>query len=523
MFRKKGFWVLLVITLIVAGVGGTYYFTRVYAVTDATDEKTVQTAVVRRGEIVISASGAGTVIPASQVDLAFQGNGVLTELLVEIGDRVQTGDALARLDDTDARKTLISAQLQLLQAEENLAALLDTSSAEQNLALANANLAVAQLRLGELLDWAPDEQTVAQAQAALEAAQADYDTTQSRSAYDQTTSPRISLEQAQQNLQDAQAAYDTAWDPARDWELNDPRTASRLESEREATTRNLEKAQQNLELAQANYNLAWANISPSDELNAWNKVLSAQSALEAAQTGPTESEILSAQVQVIQAEISLAQAENALDVGIEQAELTVEQARLNLEAAQQALDATTLVAPIDGTVMSLAASVGEMVGSGTLTTLADLQQPSIAVYLDETDLNSVGVGFEAEVIFDALPDEVFYGQIDQVDPGLATVSGVSMVRAVVRLDASSYAKPQVLPTGANASVDVIGGRTQNALLVPVEALNEYATGEYAVFVMTNNEPVFTPVQVGLMDYSFAEIISGVQQGDVVTTGIVEIE
>ncbi|NOR83598.1 MAG: hypothetical protein GQ526_08910, partial [Ardenticatenales bacterium] len=77
--------------------------------------------------------------------------------------------------------------------------------------------------------------------------------------------------------------------------------------------------------------------------------------------------------------------------------------------------------------------------------------------------------------------------------------------------------------GANAAIDVIGGRAENALLVPVEALNEIAPGKYAVFVMdpTHYGPVFTLVDVGLMDYSFAEIISGVDLGDVVTTGIVE--
>ena len=39
--------------------------------------------------------------------------------------------------------------------------------------------------------------------------------------------------------------------------------------------------------------------------------------------------------------------------------------------------------------------------------------------------------------------------------------------------------------------------------------------------MVDGEPVFTPVEVGLMDYTSAEITAGLAQGDVVTTGIVE--
>jgi multidrug efflux pump subunit AcrA (membrane-fusion protein) len=77
--------------------------------------------------------------------------------------------------------------------------------------------------------------------------------------------------------------------------------------------------------------------------------------------------------------------------------------------------------------------------------------------------------------------------------------------------------------GLNASVDIIGGRTENAVLVPVEALRELGSDEYAVFVVENGEPTLRIVQVGLIDFVSAEIISGLEAGEVVTTGIVETE
>ena len=89
------------------------------------------------------------------------------------------------------------------------------------------------------------------------------------------------------------------------------------------------------------------------------------------------------------------------------------------------------------------------------------------------------------------------------------------------MDADSFSKPQTLPIGLNASVDVIGGRATQALLVPVEALREISTGSYAVFVVKDGKPTLTMVEVGLMDLTYAEITSGLNQGDVVTTGIVE--
>jgi multidrug efflux pump subunit AcrA (membrane-fusion protein) len=72
-----------------------------------------------------------------------------------------------------------------------------------------------------------------------------------------------------------------------------------------------------------------------------------------------------------------------------------------------------------------------------------------------------------------------------------------------------------------ASVEVIGGRTNGAVLVPVEALREISPGEYAVFVMEDDQPRLRVVTVGLMDFTSAEILSGLEAGETVTTGIVE--
>ena len=143
------------------------------------------------------------------------------------------------------------------------------------------------------------------------------------------------------------------------------------------------------------------------------------------------------------------------------------------------------------------------------------------MYLDETDLAMVGLDYEVDVVFDALPDETFTGKVVRVDPELVNESGITAVRALVQLD--SFAKPQTLPVGMNATVEVIGGRATGAVLVPVEALREISAGEYAVFVMENGEPRLRMVQVGIMDFSFAEILSGVTAGEEVTTGLVQTQ
>jgi RND family efflux transporter MFP subunit len=507
---------------------------------EAQEEDELQTAPVRQGDITISATGAGTVIPAQEIVIGFKNGGVLQELLAGSGDKVAAGDVLARLDNTAALQQVANAQLQLAQAiMQTDAAATETGVSFNDLSVEQAllNLQQAQKALDDLLNWEPDADEIAQAQASLDAAEAGYNAAlgQESSSSSSITVKQIDLESAQRALAEAQEALRIAYDPGREWELyiDDPSCktgeqypncsgqpySDALESEREAADNAVQRATDNLAIAQANYNGAVSSTNSSSSTSAQSNILNAELALKAAQEGPAEDEILAAETAVRQAELSYQQA--LLNKELDE-KIGVAQAELALQEAQDALADTELIAPSEGTVMEISARPGEMVSAGQLITLADLSQPILEVYLDETDLDKIGVDYEVEVIFDAMPDDVFSGRVVEVDPMLSNVNNVTTVRALVRLDEDSFSKPQTLPVGLNASVEVIGGRAQNALLVPVEALREISAGEYAVFVIAESgEPELRFVEVGLMDFSFAEILSGLQQGETVTTGLVE--
>jgi RND family efflux transporter MFP subunit len=191
-----------------------------------------------------------------------------------------------------------------------------------------------------------------------------------------------------------------------------------------------------------------------------------------------------------------------------------------LKSAEEDLKNTQLIAPISGTVMSLDFSVGDVVGTSSVVTIADLSQPYLEVFLDESDWANVNVGYPVEVTFDILPERVFNGEVVQVDPGLYTSGNTSVVRTLVRLDTGGSFK---LPLGTSASVDVIGGRAENAVLVPLEALRETSPGEYAVFVVEDGKPRLRVIEVGIMDLLYAEVRSGLEAGEIVTTGIAETQ
>jgi multidrug efflux pump subunit AcrA (membrane-fusion protein) len=71
----------------------------------------------------------------------------------------------------------------------------------------------------------------------------------------------------------------------------------------------------------------------------------------------------------------------------------------------------------------------------------------------------------------------------------------------------------------NVEVEVVAGEAQDALLVPVQALRELGEDQYAVFVVSaDGELELRPVEVGLQDYVNAEILSGLERGEMVSTG-----
>ncbi|MDH3943595.1 MAG: efflux RND transporter periplasmic adaptor subunit, partial [Anaerolineae bacterium] len=200
-----------------------------------------------------------------------------------------------------------------------------------------------------------------------------------------------------------------------------------------------------------------------------------------------------------------------------------ENALLGLQAAQEDLAAAQLVAPISGTVLSLNFVVGETTSNSSSITLADLSNPILQIYLDEADWDKVMLGYDAEIIFDALPDRMFSGTGGQIEPFLTSQSGASMIGALVALDNDNSFVFSALPIGVSAAVDIIGVRTIDALLVPVEALREVTPGQYGVFVLEDGVPKLRMVEIGIRDLFYAEVISGLSPGEQVTTGIVETQ
>lgn len=465
MLRSRRMWSIALLILAVA-VGGVYYFEDGrQSQAQELQEAAIATAQVMRGDLVITAGGSGSLVPGAETEVTFASGGEVVEILVDVGDEVSAGDMLARVDDADAQKTVVSAQAQLLKAQLDVASretellMLQEGASNADLLAAEAALAAAQETLTNLVNG-PDESEIEKLQ--------------------------LSLAQAKNSLWSSQLNRDaTCGEP----DLNRCDTAQISVLNAEISVR---KAEMELE----------ALLEPATEVelaDARAKVAQAQEALEALESLPAEEDISTAEAQ------------------LEQARLVLAQAKLDLEAAQEALEQTALAAPMGGTVMAVNAQAGDKVSTNAIITIADLENPQVQFWVEESDLNSVAPGNAVNVVFEALPDYTFTGHILSVDPALVTVSNTPAVQAWASVDLS--ANPVTLLSGMNAEVEVVAAEARNAVLVPIGALRELDAGQYAVMVVKpDGELEFRPVQVGLKDFVYAEVLSGLEVGETVSTG-----
>ncbi len=129
---KRTYLLATSLVLLAATVLAAYYF--FYSRPDEAAAPALQTARVRQGDLVVSIAGTGSLLPSTQVELGFRSAGLVADVLVSQGQRVEAGQVLAQLDST-------SQQLTLTQAQANLDALFTPA----NIILSQAEVASAQL------------------------------------------------------------------------------------------------------------------------------------------------------------------------------------------------------------------------------------------------------------------------------------------------------------------------------------------------------------------------------------------
>lgn len=239
---------------------------------------------------------------------------------------------------------------------------------------------------------------------------------------------------------------------------------------------------------------------------------------------------INAERNVLEKSALLEKLESGADpLDVETQELVIKQREHALVDAQEKLNEYMIRAPFDGVVATLDVKKGDSVT--TATTIVTLITPKqlAEISMNEVDVAKVDVGDRATITFDALPDVRMTGMVAEIDT-IGTISqGVVSYMVSIGFDTQD----KRIKPGMSVSASVMIDTKTNVLLLPNAAIkaqngmhyvempnnidvsgNEMA---YAVGVILSQPITRKFIEVGMSNDEVTEIISGLDEGNVVIT------
>uniref|UniRef100_E6QHZ7 Secretion protein HlyD n=1 Tax=mine drainage metagenome TaxID=410659 RepID=E6QHZ7_9ZZZZ len=199
---------------------------------------------------------------------------------------------------------------------------------------------------------------------------------------------------------------------------------------------------------------------------------------------------------------------------MERAQAAVNEAQTALDAARAVLAQTIISAPVAGTVYSVSVGASDFVEEGKLLLqMADLKQVRVRAYFDEPEIGRLAIGQKIRIVWDARPGREWHGHIVQVPSTIVSYGTRNVGEVLVAID---DADDGLLPE-THVTVTVTTSSQANVLTVPREALHS-ESGKPYVYRIIDGKLAHTVVTTGTINLTQVEILSGLRDGDEVTTG-----
>lgn len=472
-----------------------------------------QTATAELGTVASTVSAAGNLNAPTTLGLVFARNagdpGLVTAVDVAVGDMVQKGQPLAKVDDRPARNELALANAAALSAKAQL------TTAKQLVRAGRSQVAAA----AQTLDNAEVAVVLAKRRVRLTAG---------------TSAALI-------------GAAERQVDAAR-------RDVTVVRERKASATRQLTTTTPLVPPAAATTN---ATLQRSQELQVRAQTSSTRSAVAdaaaravTAQTNRATALVTAKQdvvtrigeAELARRNVGVAAATNGVDGRygtpgvIATAKAAIANAKAQVNVAKTSLDNTVLKAPVNGTIVYVAGSVGETPvgaprGSASLSAtpngrgavedrrtatesgfvvMADLTHREVTALVDEADIGKVESGQKVAVTFPSTGTEVA-GTVRSQDVQETVLNNVLQYRVQIALDGDA----SKLKLGQSASVTITTAERRNVLEVPNAAVRQ-AGQQAIVTVKRGTDNVVVPVTVGLVGDLNTEVTSPLlKPGDVV--------
>lgn len=192
------------------------------------------------------------------------------------------------------------------------------------------------------------------------------------------------------------------------------------------------------------------------------------------------------------------------------AEAAVQDAQRRLDTAREALRRTLVLAPVDGTILSVSVVEKGSYNQGQeIAQVANLQNLVLTVDLDELDVPRLGDNRTAKIIFDAFPGNEITGTLISVAPVATNRSGRTVYEGTV-----TFGRPPTLDLRPGMGADVtIATRTErNVLIVPDLAVETIGAKTFLTVLHDDGSRERVEVRTGIRTNGVIVIASGVSEG-----------
>ena len=205
---------------------------------------------------------------------------------------------------------------------------------------------------------------------------------------------------------------------------------------------------------------------------------------------------------------------------LKQAHAQVQQSQASLKQLEEQLSYTTIVAPMDGVILSRDVEIGDAVSSilvlGSTATLVMTEGDTSEVYVqgkvDEADIAHVYMSQPARIKVESFRDRLFNGKVTKIAPMGVEKDNVTTFEVRVSINNPGGE----LKANMTANAEILLDEHKGVLMVPENAISYDNQKNAFVQVPAPHEKDGvhkTPVTVGISNGSVTEIVSGLKEGD----------
>ncbi len=498
---------------IIGGVALTFIFG--YLIFGGSDNSSYDYVEVKRGDVIQEVSVTGKVRPVESVDLAFQRGGKVSQINVEVGDRIIKNQILVRLDSSELLAQLAGAEANLKIQEAKLDELKRGTRPEeiqiQEVNVANAKIALEDYK-GTLINYLSDAFTKSD-DAIRNKVDQFFNNTKS-------SNPTLTFVLADGQLKnDIELGRYGIELILNDWKLavdnlvntdNLDVTTTAFDSNLNSVKLLLDKIasgvnsltpsaslsqttidtyKSSVSTARTNVNLAISNLS-----SAYQNYRSAKSNLDL-----QENQLVLKQAGVVPEQVVAQEAQ-------------VEKMKADINTYNAQLAQTILRSPINGLLTKQEAKIGQIVSANSIiaSVISD-DQYEIEVNVPEADIAKISIGNSAKITLDAFGSGViFNAHVVSINPAETLIEGIATYKTTLQFDK----KEDLIKSGMTANIDILAQKRESVLFIPQRSLITKNGNRFVWVDVGQKMPEERLVEVGLKgsDGNF-EITSGLKEGD----------